>query len=73
MDYMIGYMFTVSTNIRVMLVYIQSEFTSSTDILVMLVYIQSKFDFGGVYCGAKATLPFTLSNKVRIIMISLTD
>ena len=29
------------------------------------VYLQELFRFGGVYCGAMATIPFTVANKVR--------
>lgn len=29
------------------------------------VYLQELFRFGGVYCGAVATIPFTVTNKVR--------
>ena len=29
------------------------------------VYLQELFRFGGVYCGAVATIPFTVANKVR--------
>ena len=29
-----------------------------------LVGVQEVFRFGGVYCGARASIPFTVSNKV---------
>ena len=28
------------------------------------VYFQELFRFGGVYCGATGTIPFTVTNKV---------
>ena len=36
-------------------------------ISIVLLYslVQDSFQFGGIYCGAKAVVPFTLRNLVR--------